>query len=91
MTKTGGGKGTNQYAVKGVSQASRQSTAVLDDLAAEVVRESWSCDHGEWVHLTVVRRADGHLVEVRAEDAEATPPPARLRRLSRPVTWARAR
>ena len=79
--------------MRGVSQASRQSVAVLDDLATEeeVVRESWSCDHGEWVHLTVVRRADGHLVEVRAEDAEATPPPARLRRLSRPVTWARAR
>ena len=92
MGKTGGGRGTNQYAVKGVSQASRQSVAGLDDRAAEdVVRESWSCDRGEWVHLALVRRADGHLVEVRAEDAEAAPPPARLRRLSRPVTWARAR
>lgn len=35
MSKTGGGKGTNGYAVKGVSRASRQSAAVLDDLAAE--------------------------------------------------------
>ena len=32
--KTGGGRGTNQYQVRGVSQASRQSAAVLDDLAA---------------------------------------------------------
>jgi hypothetical protein len=32
--KTGGGRGTNQYAVKGVSRASRQSASVLDDLAA---------------------------------------------------------
>ena len=90
-TKTGGGRGTNQYAVRGVSQASRQSVAVLDDLATEeeVVRESWSCDHGEWVHLTVVRRADGYLVEIPAEDG--TPPPARLRRLSRPASWARER
>lgn len=39
MGKTGGGKGTNQYAVQGVSQASRQGTAVLDDLAA--AEPSW--------------------------------------------------
>lgn len=80
-TKTGGTRGTNQYAVQGVSQASRQSAAVLDDLAAEVVRESWAIQGGEWVHLALVRRADGRLVEVEAEDAG--PPPARLRRLSR--------
>ncbi len=34
MGKTGGGVGTNQYGVKGVSQASRHDTAVLDDLSA---------------------------------------------------------
>jgi hypothetical protein len=33
MGKTGGGKGTNQYAVRGASQAGRQGTAVLDDLS----------------------------------------------------------
>jgi hypothetical protein len=33
MSKTGGGAGTNQYAVQGVSQANRQDTAVLDGLA----------------------------------------------------------
>ena len=33
MGKTGGGRGTNQYGVKGVSQASRQDARVLDDLA----------------------------------------------------------
>ena len=88
---TGGGRGTNQYAVQGVSQASRQSVAVLDDLATEeeVVQERWGCDRGEWVHYSVVRRADGYLVEVEAEDAAR--PPVRLRRLSRPASWARAR
>ena len=33
MGKTGGGRGTNQYQVRGVSQASSQDAAVLDDLA----------------------------------------------------------
>ena len=84
MGKTGGRRGTNQYAVKGVSQASRQSVAVLDDLATEVIQERWGCDRGEWVRFSVVRRADGHLVEVEAEDAAL--PPVRLRRLSRPVS-----
>ena len=35
MGKTGGGIGTNQYAVRGVSQVSRQGAGVLDDLAEE--------------------------------------------------------
>lgn len=35
MSKTGGGRGTNQYQTQGVGQASRQSTAVLDDLSHE--------------------------------------------------------
>ena len=35
MSKTGGGRGTNQYAVRGVSQASSQDAAVLDDLAGD--------------------------------------------------------
>ena len=33
MGKTGGGRGTNQYQVHGVSQASSQDAAVLDGLA----------------------------------------------------------
>ena len=34
MSKTGGGRGTNQHAVQGVSQANQQSTDVLNGLAA---------------------------------------------------------
>ncbi len=34
MSKTSGGKGTNQHAVKGVSQVSRQDVGMLDDLVA---------------------------------------------------------
>ena len=34
MGKTGGGRGTNQYAVRGVSRANRQNPPVLDRLAA---------------------------------------------------------
>lgn len=33
MGKTGGGIGTNQYGLKGVSQINRQSADVLDDIA----------------------------------------------------------
>ena len=33
MSKTGGGIGTNQYALRGASQASRQIQSVVDDLA----------------------------------------------------------
>lgn len=35
MGKTGGGKGTNQYAVRGVSQVSRQDASVLDGLGSD--------------------------------------------------------
>ena len=34
MSKTGGGRGTNQYAVRGVSQANQQEADVVDGLAA---------------------------------------------------------
>lgn len=34
MSETGGGKGTNQYQVRGISQASRQAQSVVDELAA---------------------------------------------------------
>lgn len=37
MSKTGGGRGTNQYAVRGASQAARQDASVLDGLAGEQV------------------------------------------------------
>lgn len=37
MAKTGGGRGTNQYQVRGISQASRQDASVLDGLAGEQV------------------------------------------------------
>lgn len=38
MGKTGGGKGTNQHAVRGVSQALRQDAIVLDDLQTKTGR-----------------------------------------------------
>ena len=40
MSKTGGGRGTNQYGVRGVSQASQQDTGVLDDLA-DTIEDNW--------------------------------------------------
>ena len=41
MTKTGGGRGTNQYQVQGVSQARYQDTAVLDDLGMAAGGDGW--------------------------------------------------
>lgn len=38
---TGGGIGTNQYALRGVSQARRQETAVLDDLSFFAPDDDW--------------------------------------------------
>lgn len=38
---TGGGVGTNQYAVRGVSQARQQGTAVLDDLSIDTIEDDW--------------------------------------------------
>ena len=78
MGKTGGGKGTNQYGVKGVSQASRQDAAVLDGLAVDAgepipfgtpaeVRVAYGVDPDggylyEWEPTRVVRDYPGHDV-----------------------------
>ena len=40
MSKTGGGVGTNQYGIRGVSQANQQGTDVLDDLA-DTIEDDW--------------------------------------------------
>ncbi len=61
MSKTGGGRGTNQYAVKGVSRARAQDSAVLDDLAKEP--ELAECTAGRvqsgCVHLSAPQHSAG--------------------------------
>ena len=42
MGKTGGGRGTNQYAVRGVSQACAHSAEALDELASDATEAGWA-------------------------------------------------
>lgn len=42
MGKTGGGRGTNQYGVKGVSQACAHSAEALDNLASDTAEAGWA-------------------------------------------------
>ena len=72
MTKTGGGRGTNQYQVQGVSQASRQSTAVLDDLGAPPPEDDgWADRQDEQRALWAVARNPHTTPEILAALADA--------------------
>lgn len=55
MSKTGGGKGTNQYGVKGVSQAKQQGTDVVVGLATSGTDRQWTKQSaGYWGSLPYV-------------------------------------
>ena len=49
MGKTGGGRGTNQHAVRGASQANHQDTLVVDGLVAAAIDRQWTKQSaGHW-------------------------------------------
>lgn len=70
MSKTGGGKGTNQHAVKGVSRARVQGTAVVDDLAKKPDSVRRTYHRNGAVKEEIRFDSDGQPTRTRLYDAD---------------------
>ena len=100
MGKTGGGVGTNQYAVRGVGQVGTHSAAVLNGLAADTIEDNWEDDPrpatsaapitglDQYARNAPIREATQALAR---ECADRSTPPERFTEIARELERSGAR